>query len=406
MVAQSTPFFVVFDTCTHARYYGDVHEVLAMPAGGIIRYEYKRSLFKPDAAAALDALCADASALPIDTLLMYGQKRNYRQGEPDPKEMLRWRDSDFIPTRSATIVAVARIQGAKPASDVFHFHLQMKGFVDPDAPAIAPMVQAMEAADALPFGGENQHTWVSLLPAPLDARRAELRSDNQQLWANVVDKFVLLDTQFKNDVFWRVREICEVSRANRPGMPLPLQDRNTNQQVHTSRWHRDYLLHDTEAYEIFIETHSPGAHGNLIPRNATMAMTSSDDEEGLIRLSARPLDIVPNETSSQRFSVDTNNFLDTRYSGIRLETQVPNHASAYPPGSLCTLTFAIRKKKSRLLASVLFVVVGTFLGGYATGAPTPEVKGLCAALALLLIAFGGLLLNRQLRLSRSLSDGR
>jgi hypothetical protein len=359
MVAQPTPFFVVLDTCTHARYYGDVHEVLAMPEGGIIRYEYKRSLFKADAAAALDALCADPSPLPIDTLLMYGQKRNYRQGEPDPKEMLQWKDSDFIPTRTAKIVAVARIQGAEPSSDVLHFHLQMKGFIDPDAPAIAPMVQAMEAANALPFGDANQHTWVSLLPAALDARRAQLRSDNQQLWAKVVDKFVMLDTQFKNDVFWRVREICEVSRADRPGMPLPLQDRNTNQRVHTSRWHRDYLLHETEAYEIFIETHSPDTHGNLIPGNATMAMTSSDDEEGLIKLSARPLDIVPNETSSQRFSVDTNNFLDTRYSGIRLETQVPNHASAYPPGSFCTLTFAIRKKQSRLVASILFFVAAT-----------------------------------------------
>jgi hypothetical protein len=73
MVAQPTPLFVVFDTCTHARYYSDVHEVLAMPEGGIIRYEYKRSLCKPDAAAALDALCNSPSALPVDMLLMYGQ---------------------------------------------------------------------------------------------------------------------------------------------------------------------------------------------------------------------------------------------------------------------------------------------------------------------------------------------
>jgi hypothetical protein len=116
MVAQHVPFFVVFDTCTHARYYGDVHEVLAMPEGGIIRYEYKRSLFKPNAAAALEALCNDPSPLPVDALLMYGQKRNYRQGEPDPTEMLRWHDSDFIYTRSARVVAVARVPGAELSS--------------------------------------------------------------------------------------------------------------------------------------------------------------------------------------------------------------------------------------------------------------------------------------------------
>jgi hypothetical protein len=127
-------FFVVFDTCTHARYYSDVHEVLAMPEGGIIRYEYKRSLFKPDAAAALEALCNDPSNLPVDALLMYGQKRNYRQGEPDPLEMLRWRDSDFIPTRSARLVAGARVSGTEPASDVLHFHLEMRDLWTPMLP--------------------------------------------------------------------------------------------------------------------------------------------------------------------------------------------------------------------------------------------------------------------------------
>jgi len=401
MVGQPTPFFVVFDTCTHARYYGDVHEVLAMPEGGIIRYEYKRSLFKPDAAAALDALCANPSPLPVDTLLMYGQKRNYRQGEPDPTEMLRWNDSDFIPTRSAKIVAVARIESADAASDVLHFHLQMGGFVDPDAAALAPMIQAMEVANALPFGDQTQHTWISLLPAALDTRRAELRSGTQQLWAKVVDKFVLLDTQFKNDVFWRVRDVSEASQPGRPGPSVALQDRNTNEKVHTSRWHRDYPLYETDRYEITVETHSPDAHGNLVPGNATIAMTSNDDEEGLIKLSAQPLPIVPNETSSQRFSVDSNNVLATRYCGIRLETQVPGHDSPYLPGSLCTLTFEVRKKTSRLLLHIAYVLGGTGLGVYAVAAPIePIAKAVCGALSLLLIAYGGLFLTRQFKLGK------
>jgi hypothetical protein len=400
MVAQPAPFFVVFDTCTHARYYSDVHEVLAMPEGGIIRYEYKRSLIKPDASAALEALCNNPSALPVDALLMYGQKRNYRQSEPDPTEMLRWRDSDFIPTRSALVVAVARVPGAESASDVLHFHLQMKGFVDPDTPAIAQMVQALEAGDALPFGKRGrQHVWISLLPAALEPSRTALRSDSQQLWGKVVDRFVTLDTQFKNDIFWRVRDVCEASRKGRPGARVLLQDRSTNERVHTNRWHQDYPLYEADRYEIFVETHSPDAHGNQVPGDATIAMTSSDDEEGLIKLSAQPLAIVPNETTSQRFSVDSNNVLDTRYSGIRLETKVPNHTSAYPAGSLCNLTFAIRKKTWRLLANLGFVLGGTALGVYATAAPiTPIAKGLCGALAMLLVAYGGLFLTRQFKL--------
>jgi hypothetical protein len=190
--------------------------------------------------------------------------------------------------------------------------------------------------------------------APRGARPYASRTsvDSQQLWGNVVDKFVALDTQFKNDVFWRVREVREASQTGRPGVSLPLRDRGTNERVHTSRWHRDYRLYETDRYEIFVETHSPDAHGNQVPGDATIAMTSSDDEEALIRLSALPLPIVPNETSSQRFSVDTNNVLDRRYSGIRLETQVPNHTSAYPAGSLCNL-IEIAKKLDPIDALVI-----------------------------------------------------
>ena len=77
----SDPFFVIFDTCTHAAYYGDVHEVLALPAGAIVRYEYKRYLFKPEAAATLDGF-ANAPVfvgvvwvyfLPIVVLFRLGQ---------------------------------------------------------------------------------------------------------------------------------------------------------------------------------------------------------------------------------------------------------------------------------------------------------------------------------------------
>jgi hypothetical protein len=231
-----TPFFVVFDTCTHARYYGDVHEVLALPEGCVIRYEYKRYLFKLGAATALDELVDDSSRLPVDALLMYGQKRGYRQGDATPPGMLRWEDSVFIPTRSARIVAVAREKGADTQSDVLHFHLQMRGFVDPDSELIEPMVRALEAANSLPFGSrEEQQTWISLLPESMELHKGTLISDDQQLWPRVVDKLVKLPTQFENDVFWRVRQVSAASRGTAPTKPLPLENRKTNLRVHATR---------------------------------------------------------------------------------------------------------------------------------------------------------------------------
>jgi hypothetical protein len=128
-------------------------------------------------------------------------------------------------------------------------------------------------------------------------------------------------------------------------------------------------------------------------------MTSEDDDEGLIKLSTNPLAIVPNETSSQRFSIDTNNAIDTRYSGVRLETQVPNRTSPYPAGSVCSLTFAIRKQRWRLAGGVLLVLAGTALGGYTTAAEvTALVTAFLTTVVAILLAVGGWLLTRQFKI--------
>jgi hypothetical protein len=81
-------FFIVFDTCTHAAYYADVHQVLSLPEGAVIRYEYKRLLFKDKAAAEIDYLVQQPSELPRPVLLMDGEKQGFTHGDRDPNTML------------------------------------------------------------------------------------------------------------------------------------------------------------------------------------------------------------------------------------------------------------------------------------------------------------------------------
>jgi hypothetical protein len=276
----------------------------------------------------------------------------------------------------------------------------MRGFIDPDSKWLEPMVRALEGANSLPFGRRNeQHAWISLLPDSLQAHRGALVSDDQLPWSKVIDSLVTAPTQFEKDVFWRVRQICHASHTAAPSEPLPLQDRKTNLRVHTSRWHRDYPLFEAERYEIFVQTFAPGAHGHIVPGNATIAMTSRDDDQGLMKLSANPLEIVPNETSSQRFSIDTDTALESRYAGVRLETQVPGWTSPYPAGSMCTLTFAIRKRFYRLILGVALLLGAVLAAGSAAGAKINALeKGGLAVLALLLTAVGGWLLTKQFKI--------
>ncbi len=52
------PALVVFDTCTRSHYYADVHQLLALPAGTILRYDYQEKYFSPEAFAYLRGLSA------------------------------------------------------------------------------------------------------------------------------------------------------------------------------------------------------------------------------------------------------------------------------------------------------------------------------------------------------------
>ena len=394
-------FFIVFDTSTHAAYYSDVHQVLALPEGAVIRYEYKRLLYKADAAAEIERIAAHPSELPRPVLLMYGEKLGFAHGDPDPDKMLTVADSVFIPTRSAELVAVAIVRGADRADDVLYLHLKLKGFVRPDAKPVQALVAALEAANSLPFGDKRtQYAWISLLPAGLTPHATELVSDDQEIWPAVIDAFVLGPTQFVNDVFWRVRGLFEENKGAQTTEVQPV-DRPTNERVHSERYRRDYLLKESKRYLVTIQTHSPEAHGVNVPAGSTIAMTSEDDDQGLLKLAADPLPIVPNQLASKRFSISTDSAIDTRFTGIHLETQVPGHASKYPPGSECSLTFSIRKEHWRLSLGIVLMLLGTGVGGYVGGAkPGGWLSAGLAVAAALLLTIGGWLLSRQFKFGR------
>jgi hypothetical protein len=152
----------------------------------------------------------------------------------------------------------------------------MRGFVDPASAPIEAMIRALEAEDALPFGDRDTlQTWISLLPRTLEAQRGQLISDNQSLWSRVVDAIIVAPTQFKNDIFWRVSRVAKANRSDEGA--LKLSDRRYNTPIHTDRSYRDYVLTEGDRCELFVQTHSPDAHGHQIPGNAT---NRHDDQSG------------------------------------------------------------------------------------------------------------------------------
>jgi hypothetical protein len=359
------PLFVIFDTSTHSRYYSDVHELMALPPGAVIRYEYKRYLCTHDASTALDKILDDPAQLPVNAVIMYGEKRAFKKGDPDPTDMLRQVDSIFVPTRSCRIVNVGKLVGASREEDTLHFHLEVRGFVDPGAPVIDEVVGALESLDSLPFGPRGvQSRWVSLLPRTLSPRRSNLVTENSVNWSKVVDAMIGKGAQFKDDVFWRICAVREVATAG--VRPAPLVKRPSNKPGDTDLWHVDYELHELKRYEIVIETHSPQAHGRNVPGDATVVLTGLDDEDTLLKLPSSPVEIVPNQSAVTRFSVAASLRIAGRTSGLRLETQIPGVVGPYPPGSSATLSVAIRKERWRLFGGAIALLSSVALGALAS----------------------------------------
>jgi hypothetical protein len=355
--------FIVFDTCTHPAYYGDLHELLALPPGAILRYEYKRYLFRADAATRLEQFIkSERSDEHLDALLMYGQKKLYSKGEADPATMLTWNDSVFVPTRSAKIVNAACITAVNPSDDKFHFHLQLRGFVDPKAPAIEDIVKTLEAWHALPFGDrESEYCWISIL-SDIDARlKKQLLSDDGGRWSGVVEKLMTLPTQFEKDIFWRIIDFREVSTSHERS--IALEDRRSNSRGNPTLWNRDYRVNDLNRYVVYVETHSPESHGSRLPGGATLSLTSKDDDIALLRIPALPMKVVPNQVESTGFSISLINFFGTRHAAVQLETQTPGHDSPYPAGTLCSLSLAVSKQRWRVIVSLVLVI---FVGIFAT----------------------------------------
>jgi len=180
---------------------------------------------------------------------------------------------------------------------------------------------------------------------------------------------------------------------------IALVDRSTNLQVDVQRWQRDYPLTESGRYQVEIQTYSPHAHGKNVPAGSTIAMSSKDDDQGLLKLAADPFQIVPNQTDSKRFSISTDNALDTRFTGIYLETQVPGYTSKFPAGSLCALTFSIRKKRWRLALGIVLISIATGILGYVAGAkPSGLWTAVDSVLALLSGAIGAWLMTQQFKI--------
>ena len=346
---------VVFDTCTKPPYYGDVHQLLALPAGAYLRYDYEEKHFSKEAIDLLRAATGDM--MPIDAILFYGQFNTYRKSEPDPSAILTVADSILIPTRYARIRNVAfdpRIGGGgQPRSNVI-FQMELLGFPDPDAPAIQGLMQLLSNRQELPFS-----KWVAVAPEDVDL--IGLRERSTKLWGKVVDRLASRPSQFNGDVFWRIGHLEKISGiVGREIFPTP---RSTN-RFGEKEFFADYVLDPLADYRVTITNIIPGTDDKELP--AKTSVTAVEDTTKLLGLPERARELRRNDGAQFVFNVHRLDEMTTRYAKLLFETVVKDHAGPFPAGSSAEISVAVRSSGYRLAGAILLAALGAAAGVGAT----------------------------------------
>ena len=187
MSHSSSAFWVLFDTATKADYYGDVHAVLGLPSGALMRYDYRDRYIHESATPALAA-----APRPTQVLVVYAQWQAYKRGDDAPEAATADGAMEWQALRFGVLTGVWR----KGENNFLQFRLG--GYPRADPALLESIIAPLHSEHATPY-----HRWVAL---STDATAlGGLRSaDDAAEWASIVERLEAPPMQFQGDTFWRV----------------------------------------------------------------------------------------------------------------------------------------------------------------------------------------------------------
>jgi hypothetical protein len=183
-------FWVIFDTSTLRDYYQDVHNLLAMPEGFVIRYEYRTKYLSDEAI----KLAESAGARPV--LFLYTQRDTEYPRNTDGTSFPRDRAGAelYFATRVGTMINVTR------DGDNYYFDFQVAEYPNQDQGAIEAIRDELYVKGSVPL---KNGKWVAT-SSLMDKLEVLKLGETQQNWAEIVHRLSTPPVQFSGDAFWRV----------------------------------------------------------------------------------------------------------------------------------------------------------------------------------------------------------
>ncbi len=235
---------VVFDLCMKPEYSKDLHRLLALPSGSIVKYDYRKKYFSPDAYSTLTDAGLFYKPLPI--LLMYAQRKHYVKGGGGTPEGSVTADDNIIliATRTAELKNVfidKRTDAGGISMPNIHFHMKLMEYPDPDTEQVRKLTEHLLGLGLVPF----DHLVVTA-PQELTSPIQELASDDN--WTKVVHRIGSPPSQFSGDVFWRVNHIERV--AGSQGHQVVARVPRATNQPGAKDYFVDYSIDDLTDYRV------------------------------------------------------------------------------------------------------------------------------------------------------------
>jgi hypothetical protein len=186
-------FWVIFDTCTRPEYYLDVHNILALPYGSIVRYNYNKKYLDNLSSQYLDQ---DPDQFPKSVLLIYGEFIGYQKGDTHEKfKELQKNNSDFvkIPTRLCELKNIQKI------NEEVYFDLELKEYPYPlNENILNEILKSLD--NSTPFSKGN---YIAISGNIQHLNFLQSNGNEKKNWSAIVKQFQD-KTQFKEDSFWRI----------------------------------------------------------------------------------------------------------------------------------------------------------------------------------------------------------
>jgi hypothetical protein len=187
MSSDGPSFWVFFDTATKRDYYADVHKLLALPGGALIRYDY-RDLYLGDGVK--DAIRSSHPPRPV--LVVYAQWDKYVRGDEAPGE------GTALDEMSWQAMRLGELEATWESGDNNYFQFRVTDYPAADPSAVEPIVSELATRGEGPY-----RKWVAL-SAEADALKGLKSTTPEEEWTKIVSRLGTPPMQFQGDVFWRV----------------------------------------------------------------------------------------------------------------------------------------------------------------------------------------------------------